>query len=206
MNPSCKTSKGAYGMVGLLRFCWVTLTIVLILSIGCASVPPQIAQTHQKELEIINSLQQSHLAVIEAYVDQKISSFESFFFKTYGPAYLKHWKKEFKKGYGRDYDESRDFEILYNDLVAEYLSEVAPIEDIRMELRDSILREYRHAIEAHQAVGGWIKSLEKLNAANREAIDRLLAGIKPGLSLDSLDEALEEAKDKTKAKILKLSQ
>jgi hypothetical protein len=160
MNPSWKTSKGTFEMVGRLKFRWIILAIVSILLIGCASVPPQIAQTHQKELEIINSLQQSHLAMVDAYLDQKISSFESFFFKSYGPVYLKHWKKNIKTVNGRDYDESRDFEVLYSDLVAEYLSEVAPIEDMRKELRDAILREYRHAIEAHQAVGGWIKSLK----------------------------------------------
>jgi hypothetical protein len=46
---------------------------------------------------------------------------------------------------------------------------------------------------------------EKLNAANKEAIDHLLASIKPGLSLDSIENAVREAKEKTEAKLLGLS-
>jgi phosphoribosylformimino-5-aminoimidazole carboxamide ribonucleotide (ProFAR) isomerase len=86
------------------------------------------------------------------------------------------------------------------------LAEVAPIEAVRKELREAILREYSHATEAHQAVGGWIKSLEKLNATNKESIERLLAAIKPGLSLDSVDEAARKAKEKIEAKISAFSQ
>ncbi|MBI3014427.1 MAG: hypothetical protein HYY65_05060 [Candidatus Tectomicrobia bacterium] len=188
-----------------MRFRWVTLALALSLSSGCASVPPQIAQTHKKELEIINSLQQSHTAMVDAYVDQKISVFESFFFKNYGPAYLKHWRVAFKAAYGRDYDENRDFQLLYSDLVAEYQTEIAPIENIRKDLRDAISREYRHAIAAHEAVGGWINSLEKLDAAHREAIGRLLDAVNPGLSLDSVEKAVDKAIEKAKEKISGLS-
>ena len=67
-----------------------SLMFIVVIS-GCASVPPQIAKTHQKELEILKSLQSSHLAMIDAYVDQKLQNFENFFFKTYGPVYLNHW-------------------------------------------------------------------------------------------------------------------
>lgn len=205
MHVSFKSNKSKIQMSRLLKTRWVALVTFLILSSGCASVPPQIAQTHQKELEIINSLQQCHLAMVDAYVDQKILTFEHFFFNTYGPAYLGHWKKNFKSVYGRNYEESRDFHVLYSDLVAEYQEEVAPIEDVREKIRGAILREYQHAIEAHQAVGGWINSLEKLNSANKEAIDRLLGAIKPGLSLDSLDNSVSKAIAKTKAKISEFS-
>jgi hypothetical protein len=179
--------------------------VLSVLIFGCASVPPQIAQTHQKELEIIQSLEKSHKAMVDAYVDQKIMNFESFYFDTYGQAYLKNWKRIFKEVKGRDYNENQDFKILYNDLVAEYLEDVAPIEDVRQELHNAIAREYRHAIEAHRAVGRWINSLERLNETNKEAINNLLGSIKPGLSLDLIDEALKNAKRKVEEKIAELS-
>jgi len=192
-------------MMARLRFRWAAFGIVFILlSSGCASVPAQIAKTHQKELEIINSLQQSHLAMVDAYVDRKILNFKSFFFKTYGPAYLKHWRNNFKAVYNRVYEESRDFHVFYDDLVAQYQGEVAPIEDTRNELREAILRQYRHAIEAHQVVGGWMNTLKGPNLANIEAIDRLLGAINKELSLDSVEKAVNDAIAKTEAKIPKL--
>lgn len=168
---------------------------------GCASVPPQISQTHQKEREIIISLQQSHMNMVDAYVDQKILVFDSFFFDEYGPEYLKNWRESFKEDYGRDYDENFDFSLLYSDLVAEYQDEVAPIENIRAALKEAISREYRHALAAHDATSGWINSMEKLNAAQRESIDRLLGSIEPGLSLDTVDEAVNKAIKNIKIKI-----
>jgi len=171
---------------------------------ACVHVPPQIAQTHSKELEIISSLQRSHMAMVDAYVDQKIVAFEAFFFGEYGPAYLDHWRSNFKSLNGRDYDEKHDFHDLYSDLVAEYQSEVQPLEEVRNQLKDALSEEYRNAIEAHQAIGAWIKSAERLNAAQRGAIDRLLGGIKPGLSLGSVDKALESAKEKVKTRLAKL--
>ncbi len=190
---------------GMRRFRWPSIAIILLLLSACTSVPPQIAKLHQKEHEIIASLQQSHIAMVDAYVDKKILAFESFFFKEYGPSYLKNWREGFKEVYGRDYDESRDFNLLYNDLVAEYQSEVAPIEKIRSDLREAILREYRHVVAAHEAVGGWINNIEKLSSSQREAFDRLLGAIKPGLSLDSVDKAISKAKEKAEAKISQLS-
>lgn len=190
---------------GMRRFRWPLIAIILLFLSACASVPPQVAKLHQKEYEIIASLKQSHLAMVDAYVNQKILAFESFFFKEYGPGYLKNWQKSFKAVYGRDYDENRDFNVLYNDLVAEYQEEVAPIEKIRSDLKEAILREYRHVVAAHEAVDDWINSFEKLNSAQREAFDRLLGAIKPGLSLDSVDKAISKAKEKVEAKISQLS-
>jgi hypothetical protein len=184
---------------------WAALALAVVLTGGCASVPPQVAQTHQKELEILTSLQQSHLAMVDAYVDQKITVFESFFFREYGPAYLRHWRTQFKAMHGRDYDEARDFQTLYNDLVAEYQTEVAPLETIRRDLREAIAREYRNALGAHEAVGSWLKSLERLNAAHRESLDRLLAGVKPGLSLDSVTTAVNTAIANVRDKAAKLA-
>jgi hypothetical protein len=198
--------RGMVGQAGLRRSVAriAVGTICALLLIGCVSVPPQIAKTHQKELEIIRSLQSSHLAMVDAYVDQKIQNFEHFFFHRYGPVFLSHWIDSFKTVNNRDYDPSKDFPVLYNDLVAEYQAESAPIEDIRVQLREAIATQYRNGIAAHNAVGGWIDSLEKLNAAQRQAIDSLLAAIKPGLSLDSVDQAVETAKKKVGARIAEL--
>lgn len=188
------------------RFKLFAISVLLLLLSSCVSVPPQIANLHQKEFEIINSLQQSHVAMVDSYVDQKILAFESFFFNEYGSKYLKHWRENFKAVYGRDYEESRDFNILYSDLVAEYQAEVVPIENIRSDLKDAVLREYRHALAAHGAVGSWINSIEKLNSAQREAFNHLLGSIKPGLSLGSVDKAINKAIEKVKTKISILSE
>ncbi|MHB1051333.1 MAG: hypothetical protein ACYC09_14740 [Bacteroidota bacterium] len=187
------------------RIFFTSLAVLAFLHTGCVSAPPQIIQLHQKELEVIQSVQNSHLAMVDAYVDQKILVFENFYFREYGPSFLKHWRKHFKDTYGRDYDEDRDFHALYNDLVAEYQSEVAPIETIRKELRDAISGEYRNIFAAHEAVNGWIKSVEKLSTSHKESIDLLLGSIKSGLSLDSVDEAIDNSILNAKKKLTDLS-
>lgn len=176
----------------------------MLAAIACASVPPQVAKTHQRELEILQSLERAHLAMVDSYVDQKLQNFERFFFTEYGPTFLAHWLASFRQLNGRDYDPSRDFPTLYNDLVAQYQTESAPIEHIRVQLREAIAAEYRNAVAAHKAVGGWLDSLEKLNAAQRQAIDDLLGAIQPGLSLDAIDRAIETARRNVEAKITDL--
>jgi hypothetical protein len=200
MHPIKKLTVDRIGLRRMAALLVIT-TVFAVSSMGCASVPAQIAQTHRKELEIIQSLRSTHLAMVDAYVDQKLRNFEQFFFNQYGPAFLKHWIAVFKSLNDRDYDSTKDFPILYNDLVAEYQAESAPIEKMRVDLREAIATEYRNAIAAHHAVEGCIDSLEKLNASQRQAIDSLLAAIKPGLSLDSIDQAVETAKDNVKARI-----
>ena len=49
----------------------VLLTFLVMLS-GCASIPPQLPKIHQKELDIIESLQASHIVMVDSYVDQKL--------------------------------------------------------------------------------------------------------------------------------------
>ena len=181
---------------------FVAASLVCLFSLsGCVSVPPQVIKTHQKELEIIEALRKSHIEMVDAYVDEKLQNFEKFFFDDYGPVYLKHWQKSFKTTYSRDYDPKKDFSLLYSDLVAEYQDLSTPIEQIRYELKAAITTEYSNAIAAHQAVDRWLESLEKLNKSQRGAIDALLTGIKPGLSLDSVDQAIKEATDTVKKKI-----
>lgn len=180
--------------------------VLLLATSGCVSVPPQVAKLHQKELEIITSLEEAHLAMVDSFVDQKLLNFEHFFFREYGPVFLKHWVATFKEVNGREYDPDNDFPALYNDLVATYQAESAPIEEIRVELRSAIAAEYRNAVSAHQAVGGWLDSVEKLNAAQRKSIDGLLGSIKPGLSLDSVETAIERAKANAERRIAELTQ
>lgn len=167
---------------------------VLAAACGCVSVPPQVAKTHQKELEILQSLEKTHLAMVDSFIDQKLHEFEHFFFHKYGPVFFNNWVAAFQKLNGRAYDQAKDFPTLYSDLVAEYQTESAPIETVRVQLREAISAEYRNAVLAHKAVGGWLDSLEKLNAAQRQTMDDLLGAIQPGLSLDSIDKAIETAK------------
>ena len=188
-----------------VRFLVAAFLISLFSLYGCVSVPPQVAKVHQKELDIIQNLRQSHIGLVDSYVDEKLLNFEEFFFNDYGPAYLKNWQKAFKTTYNRNYDPNKDFPLLYNDLVAEYQELTSPIEKIRYDLKAAINTEYSNAIDTHRAVSRWLDSLEKLNKAQQGAIDDLLAGIKPGLSLDSIDKAIEEAKAKVEKKIDELS-
>lgn len=180
-------------------------SLILLWAVGCVSVPPQIAVLHEKELGIIKELQKTHLAMVDAYVNQKISDFEQFYFKVYGPSYRTTWEANFKSVRGRDYDPDKDFPIFYEDLVAEYIEVIEPMESQRSELHDAIGGKYRLAISAHESIGTWINSVEALNNAQREAVDSLLGGIKPGLSLDSLEEAFGRAKDVATAKLGKLT-
>lgn len=191
--------------VYFIRIAVIVSLICLGSLYGCASVPPQVAKTHDKELEIIESLRTSHMAMVDSYVDQKLQNFENFFFHEYGPVYLNNWKESFKTLKNRDYDPTRDFPILYNDLVAEYQAESEPIEKIRSELKEAIATEYRNAIAAHKAVARWLDNLEKLNEAQRNTIDSLLSSIKPGLSLALIDKAIETVKENVRKKINELS-
>ena len=123
-------------------FAGLTYIILAISLFGCVSVPPQIAKTHQKELEIIQALRSAHLAMVDSYIDQKLQNFENFFFDDYGPVFLNHWITDFKTLNNRDYDADKDFPVLYNDLVAEYQAESEPIEKARSQLRQAIEREH----------------------------------------------------------------
>jgi hypothetical protein len=72
--------------------------LLIILSIsGCATIPPEITKSHSKELEIIETLKMSHLAMVDSFIDQKILVFENFFFSKYGPVYHANWMVSFKE-------------------------------------------------------------------------------------------------------------
>lgn len=176
------------------------ITIGLFM-LGCASVPPQVAQTHQKELEIIQELQKTHLAMVDAYVDQKLAEFETFYFQEYGPAYYKNWMESFKETNGREYDQAKDFPRFYEDLTAEYLEVVEPLNQMRSNLKAAIETEYGNALAAHEAVGNWLESLKTLTDAQRAAVDSILSAAKPGLSLNAIDEGFNTAKEAAKERL-----
>ncbi|MFT6899091.1 MAG: hypothetical protein ACJA13_003523 [Paraglaciecola sp.] len=171
-----------------------SVVLLFILLSGCASVPPEVAQAHQKELEIIETLKASHLAMVDAYIDQKLIVFEEFFFDTYGIAYLTNWKSDFKNDRGRAYEEKKDFSILYADLVVEYQEAIQPITTMRHDLKQSITAEFTNAIQTHKAINAWIKSINSLKGANTAVLDKILEGIKPGLSLDAIDAEIAKSK------------
>jgi hypothetical protein len=182
------------GKENLVRGIRIAVTMACLAGVlGCASVPPQVAQIHMKEREILDSLQKSHLAMVDAFVDERIQRFETVFFKDYGPAYLNNWRAHFKDRHGRDYDEKKDFKLLYSDLVAEYQAEVAPIEAMRKKLRGAIATEYRNALQAHDTVDAWLDSMEKLSTAQKQTLDRFLGSLKSGLSTDDVEKAVDKA-------------
>ncbi|WP_308991123.1 hypothetical protein QLS71_002415 [Mariniflexile litorale] len=174
---------------------------IVVATVSCISIPPEIIKTHSKELEIIEALKASHLAMVDSYVDQKILVFETFFFNEYGLVYRNNWVGSFKELNGRDYKEEYDFPKLYNDLVAEYEEQVLPIEKIRFDLKTSINTEYTNAMDLHKTTGNWIDNLKKINDSQRKTIDSMLNSIKPGFSLSSIDTVIENAKSKLKTKI-----
>lgn len=177
----------------------VVLLIILGLS-GCATIPPEITKAHSKELEIIQTLETSHLAMVDSFIDQKIVVFENFFFSKYGPVYRKNWIASFKEINNRDYNEEQDFASLYNDLVAEYQDLIAPIEKARFELKTSIMTEYTNVKALHSTTGYWIENLKRLNESQRKTINSTLSTIKPGLSIEAINNAVDEAINKAKAK------
>lgn len=176
------------------------IILVILLISGCATIPPEITKAHSKELEIIEALKVSHLAMVDSFIDQKILVFENFFFSKYGPVFRANWMASFKEINNRDYNEEQDFATLYNDLVAEYQELIAPIETIRFDLKTSIMTEYANAVSLHTTTGNWIENLKKLNDSQRKTINSTLDTIKPGLSIDAINNAVDEAITKVKAK------
>jgi hypothetical protein len=173
------------------------ITIGLFLA-GCVSVPPKVAQLHQKEQEVIQELQKSHLALAEAYIDQKLVAFETFYFQQYAPAYRQNWMESFKQKAGRDYDPAQDFSRFYEDLTAEYLEVVEPLNQMRADLKAAIETEYGNALAANEAVGNWLEGLQKLTDAQRAVVDSILSAAKPGMSLDAIDSGFNAAKEAAK--------
>src|ERR1041385_2685206 len=88
---------------------------VMLLVAGCVSAPHEVVTLHEKQGAMMQELKRTHLAMIDAYVDEKLQTFERFYFEKYGPVYRKNWEADFNAKMGRDYDAGKDFALFYND-------------------------------------------------------------------------------------------
>lgn len=172
-----------------------------LLLAGCVSAPHEVVSLHEKQTALMQELQRTHLAMVDAYIDQRLKNFETFYFSEYGPVYRKNWEAAFKDKFGREYNPESDFQLLYNDLVAEYQYTVEPITKMQRDLREAIAMAHDQAAQAHDAIGGWIRSVERLNRSQRDAANKLLKAIDPSLSLDKIDQAIETLKAAVNKKI-----
>jgi hypothetical protein len=168
---------------------------------GCVQVPPEVIKLHEKEAEITRELKRTHLALVDSYVNERLLALEKFYFGTYGPAYLKTWKQEFKRQKGRDYDEAQDFAILHEDLIAEYQDKTRPIETLRADLKAAVTKAYDQFGQAHGTVGAWLASTKKLSDTQRTLTNQLLQGIDPKLSLESIDQKIASLQTELLGKI-----
>jgi hypothetical protein len=154
---------------------------------------------------ILQGLQRTHLAMVDAFIEAQRDVFDDFFFAQYAPAYFVNWKTHFKSTTGRDYDESRDFATLSNDLVAEYEDISSPLAALKRDLYLAINAEYSNTFLLHHGVGDWIQSVGSLSDSQRSAINRLLSEAKPGLTVDSIEQAVQQAITKAKSQLSQLS-
>ena len=178
-----------------------------IFLLGCSSVPIQVKSIHLKERQIIESLQKAHLALVDSYVDMKLKQLEQFFFKEYAPEFRKYWLNIFDKNYDRPYNAESDFAHLSNDLVAEYEDIITvPIQETRTKLREAISTEYLNALDAHQAVAGWLENAERLGATQQQAMNYLLSKIDPKQSLSLVDEEIVQVESDISDKLKELTE
>ncbi|MBC8003601.1 MAG: hypothetical protein H7X97_13530 [Opitutaceae bacterium] len=171
-----------------LAFC----VLATVVASGCVSAPPQVVLLHDKEGEMLKDLRRTHLAMVDAYVDKKIEVFDDFYFKEYVVKYRQNWETAFAAKMGRPYDPNRDFSSFSNDLVASYLTNVEPLNKLRADLREQITAVHDQIAQAHQTVGAWIHSVEKLTASQRGTADKLLGSINPTLSLEKIETRVDE--------------
>jgi hypothetical protein len=158
---------------------------------GCVSTPPEVIKLHAKQAMLLNELERSHLALLEAYIEEKLESFERFYFETYGPRYRANWLAAFEQQHGRPYDEERDFPLLYNDLVAEYQERIEPIQSLRRELTAAVRAAYADMAVAHSVTGDWIESVQSLSGSQRRTADTVLGAVNPSLSVEAIDEQID---------------
>ena len=173
--------------MSILRRHRISIAVAMVVLSGCTSVPPQVVQVQLQEKAIIESLRTSHLALVDVYMAKKFEEFENFFFTKYGPHYHDEWMKAFRKKEGRQYEFKQDFPFLYNDLVAEYQEKSKQVSLLHSELRQSIVMEYRNALDAHITVSRWLEALKNLNETQRNVTDSVLKSIRPELSLEVIE-------------------
>lgn len=168
------------------------LAVLLAVLSGCVSAPPAVVKLHMKEAELIGDLRAAHLALVDAYIAEKLANFETFYFNEYGPRFRVNWEAAFRQSRGRPYDPEQDFPLFYNDLVAEYQDLVRPINEIRHALRASIDDAYGQVEEAHAVIGDWIESVHRLSSSQRRTANEVLAAADPSLSVESIESAFAE--------------
>lgn len=181
--------------MSVLRRLRLSMAAAIVVLSGCTSVPPQVIQVQLQEKAIIESLRKSHLALADAYMKKRLENFEHFFFGEYGSLFRDNWMKDFLEKKGRQYDPKQDFSLFYNDLVVEYQEKSAHIARLHSELRQSIVLEYRNALDAHSAVSQWLVALKGLNEAQRNAVDSVLNSLRPELSLGVIENKVREAQE-----------
>lgn len=159
---------------------------------GCISTPPEVIKLHAKEATLIGDLERAHLALLDAYIEEKLAGFERFYFETYGPRYRANWIAVFEQKHGRPFDEERDFPLLYNDLVAEYHDRVEPIMALRREMTGAVQAAYADVTMAHSVTGDWIESVQGLSGSQRRAADSVLGSVGPSLNVEAIEERIEE--------------
>jgi hypothetical protein len=176
---------------------------VIILGVGCVSVPVEVSQLHEKELGIIKSLETSHKAIVDAYIDSRISEFETFYFNQFGPQYLENYKEAWEAKNGKKYDYEQNFSSFYPSSVAVYQEKIQPLYSLRSKLLASIDNEYSNLIISHQSIDTWLKSINDLNDADKNSINKILGSISSGLSIENIKNDVDNAIIGIKAKLLK---
>ena len=163
---------------------------------GCVNVPGEVVELHEKQKAIAEELKRTHLALVDGYVDQRLAKFHVFYFSTYGPRYLVNWKSGFKVKFERDYDEAKDFPQLHQDLLAGYFILIEPIELMRTDLKAAIDESYTQFSRSHDEVHSWLLSAKRLSDTERALLNKFLAKVNPTLSLNAIDEKVDEIQAK----------
>lgn len=176
----------------ILRRLQISIVVAIVALSGCTSVPPQVIQVQLQEKTIIESLRKSHLALVDVYMEKKLEDFEDFFFSEHSSRFRENWMKGFLQEKGRQYDPQQDFSLFYKDLVAEYQEKSELIARLHSELRQSIVMEYRNALDAHSAVSQWLVALKDLNESQRNTFDSILNSLRSELSLDAVENNIRE--------------
>lgn len=176
----------------------------LLLSAGCSiNAPPEVLILHTREQELINRIRMSHLALVDTYYEARVELFDQFYIEKYLPAYFEDWKESYAAETGHEYDaaDPQQNQLWHNDLLAEYEDLVAALTAARDTLRSHLRLAYAQARVMRAHVGDWIKSVQELNEAQRDAVNRLLQTIDQGMTLDSIDNALRNLQEEAEKRI-----
>ena len=176
----------------------------LLLSAGCSTnAPPEVLFLHTREQELTDRIRISHLALVDRYYEARVELFDQFYIEEYLPSYFENWKESYAAETGNKYDaaDPQQNQLWHNDLLAEYEELAAPLTAARDMLRSHLGLAYAQAREMRAHIGDWIKSVQELNEAQRDAVNRLLQTIDQGMTLDSIDNALRNVQEEAEKRI-----